>query len=313
MKLRGKDPEFGGTGKDLESGADGKSPDKGPDMAMPGFASGNEIKPADADSLPRTAADLKNPFAMGVLTALASYVNGLAKSPSKKLNTTEIEGLREIRKRLEILARAPGCNPEEFGIHELIASIYTIISNSILAETRNIGKDLLAMQNPVRPTEIKDVKIPADKPKAAPVKPAPMVEATQKQTRSKLLEFMRANMSFLSEAAIASLAARFSRAAQKQLTQELRTAIKQRRNIVTEIGKTLMPKQADKISYVSNDKAEIFVIIANNQPSVWKVKFSNALPPFTDFVLTKNDKEVFEGSTVEDLIKSITSPKASAK
>ena len=134
MKLKGKDPEFGGTGKDLGAGTDGKSPDKGPDMAMPGFASGNEIKPADTDSLPRTAEDLKNPFAMGVLTALASYINGLAKSPSKKLNATEIEGLREVRKRLEILASAR-MQSEEFGIRELIESIYTIISNSILAKS----------------------------------------------------------------------------------------------------------------------------------------------------------------------------------
>lgn len=299
MKLRGKDPEFGGTGKDLEAGADGKSPDKGPDMAMPGFASGNEIKPADADSLPRTAADLKNPFAMGVLTALAAYVNGLAKSPSKKLNATEIVGLFEIRKRLEILASAPGCNPEEFGIHELIANIHEIIANST--------------QKPVQPTETKAVEIPVDKPKVAPVKPTPAVEATQKQTRSKLLEFMRAHMSFLPKATISNLAAQFSRAAQEQLTQELRTAIRQRPNIVKEIGKTIMPKQADKITCISNDKVQIFVIMADNQPSVWKVKFSNALPPFTDFVLTKNDKEVFKGSTVEDLKESITSPKTSAK
>jgi len=285
--------------KDLGASADGKSPDKGPDMTMPGFASGNKIKPADADSLPRTAEDLKNPFAMGVLTALASYINGLAKSPTKKLNATEIEGLREMRKRLEILANAPGCNPEEFGIGELIANIHAIIVNSIL--------------NLMQPTGTKAVEIPTDKPKAAPVKPAPMVEATQIQTRSKLLEFMRENMSFLPEATIANLAARFSRAAREQLTQELRMAAKQRPSIVKEIGKTLMPKQADKISCVSNDKAETFVIMANSQPSIWKVKFSNALPPFTDFILTKNDKEVFKGSTVEDLKKSITLHKASAK
>jgi len=138
---------------------------------------------------------------------------------------------------------------------------------------------------------------PVNKPA---VKPATRVDTAKTQTRSALLDFMRKWIGcVLPEATIAEIAATFSEAAVKQISNELRKAVEQRPQIVTAIGKLLMPSKEAKISAVGTKTAESFLILAEEIPTGIGVKFSNKKPPFNYFVLMKNETAVFGGNLAD--------------